>query len=128
MLGGKEGKRYQASAKDCRVCPHNRRCIRTKKDKGKWDRGRQLLIMKSNELGSLCGAMREKMGSEEYQNRYAYRVQIIEPVFANISYCKGLNRFTLRGKEKVNGQWKLYCIVHNLGKCLRGYNKERGSA
>ena len=127
VLKGKEGKRYQASAKDCRACPHNSRCIRTKKDRGKWDRGRQILIMKSNEPGSLCAAMREKMSTEEYQNRYAYRVQIVEPVFANISYCKGLNRFTLRGKEKVNGQWKLYCMVHNLGKCLGGYNKERES-
>ena len=64
------------------------------------------------------------MSTEEYQDRYAYRVQIVEPVFANIKYCKGLDRFTLRGKAKVNGQWKLYCIVHNLGKCLERYNEK----
>ena len=61
VLRSKEGKRYQASVEDCRLCPHYSRCIRTKKDRGKWDRGRQILIMKSNEPGSLCGAMREKM-------------------------------------------------------------------
>ena len=125
VLRGHEGKRYQASVKDCRECPYNSRCIRSKKAKSKRDRGRQLLIMKSNEPGSLCRAMREKMSSEEYQERYAYRIQIIEPVFANISYCKGMDRFTLRGDEKVNGQWKLYCMVHNLGKCVKGYNKEK---
>ena len=65
--------------------------------------------------------MREKLQDVHYQDIYAYRIQIIEPVFANIRHCKGLNRFTLRGKEKVNSQWLLYCMVHNLGKCLKAY-------
>jgi hypothetical protein len=29
-----------------------------------------------------------------------------------------MNRFTLRGKVKVNIQWKLFCIVHNLEKIV----------
>jgi Transposase DDE domain len=40
-------------------------------------------------------------------------------VFANITHALGLKRFTLRGKRKVDGQWKLYCIVHNLLKIHR---------
>jgi hypothetical protein len=128
ILGGEEGKAYQASALDCGACPFKDRCLRAKKDKGQYDRGRQLLIMKSNDPKSLCAQMRKKLSTEEYQNQYAYRIQIVEPVFANISYCKRLDRFTLRGKKKVNGQWNLYCIVHNLGKCLNGYNKEKKSA
>jgi len=127
VLGGQEGKLYQASVKDCRSCPLNRKCLRTKKDMKRWV-GRQLLITKSNAPDSLCAEMRKKLSTEEYQNRYAYRIQIIEPVFANITYCKGMDRFTLRGKKKVNGQWNLYCIVHNLGKCLKGYNKKRKTA
>ncbi|MHB9293159.1 hypothetical protein Holit_02279 [Hollandina sp. SP2] len=47
------------------------------------------------------------MNKEAYQERYSRRIQIIEPVFADIAYCKGVNRFGLRGKEKVNGQWQL---------------------
>jgi hypothetical protein len=43
----------------------------------------------------------------------------VEPVFANITRTLGLNRFTLRGKRKVNGQWLLYCMVHNLLKIHR---------
>jgi IS5 family transposase len=66
--------------------------------------------------------MRKKLKTVKYQEIYADRIQIVEPVFANIRYCKGLNRFSLRGKEKVNGQWLLYCMVHNLGKCLNGRN------
>jgi hypothetical protein len=34
-----------------------------------------------------------------------------------------LDRFTLRGKLKVNAQWLLYCIVHNLTKVHR-YGEE----
>jgi hypothetical protein len=32
---------------------------------------------------------------------------------------KGLNRFSLRGKTKVQGQWQLDCMVHNLEKVSR---------
>jgi Transposase DDE domain len=37
-------------------------------------------------------------------------------VFGNLRHNKQLNRFTLRGKRKVNAQWHLYCLVHNIGK------------
>lgn len=40
----------------------------------------------------------------------------VEPVFANLRYNKGLARFTLRGCAKVDGQWKLFCLVHNIEK------------
>jgi uncharacterized protein YukE len=128
MLRGLEWKTYQANAKDCQTCPVNARCIKTKKEISELSRGRKLMISKSNGEGNLCALMRKKLNTEEYQNKYAYRIQIIEPVFSSISYCKGLNRFTLRGKKKVNGQWQLYCIVHNLSKCLSKYNKDRGYA
>ncbi|MDR0494427.1 MAG: transposase, partial [Treponema sp.] len=116
------GKTYRASVTDCRACSCNEKCMGYRKKPLQKPRGRQLLITKSNEEGSYCREMREKLNEQEYQDQYAYRIQIIEPVFANISYCKGLDRFTLRGAMKVNGQWLLYCIVHNLGKCLKTYN------
>jgi len=28
-------------------------------------------------------------------------------------------RFTLRGKKKVNIQWNLFCMVHNIGKIAK---------
>nr|WP_246072491.1 transposase [Catenovulum sediminis] len=40
----------------------------------------------------------------------------MEPVFANITKNKGMNYFTLRGKTKVNAQWQMYCLVHNIEK------------
>ncbi|MDR2446379.1 MAG: transposase [Treponema sp.] len=69
--------------------------------------------------------MKERLNRETCQERYSRGIQIIEPVFADISCCKGLNRFALRGKEKANGQWRLYCIAHNLGKCLKGHDKKK---
>jgi hypothetical protein len=47
------------------------------------------------------------------------RVTIAEPNFANIRHIMGLDRFTLRGKKKVNIQWNLFCIIHNLKKVAR---------
>jgi hypothetical protein len=40
-------------------------------------------------------------------------MQIIEPYFADITYNKKMNRFSLRKKIKTNIQWLLYCMVHN---------------
>jgi hypothetical protein len=44
------------------------------------------------------------------------RFATAEPVFGNLRHNKRLYRFTLRGREKVDGQWKLYCLVHNIEK------------
>jgi hypothetical protein len=41
---------------------------------------------------------------------------IVEPVFANLQHNKGLDRFTLRGRVKVEAQWRLFCRVHNIEK------------
>ena len=44
------------------------------------------------------------------------RFATVEPVFGNLRANKRLHRFTLRGKTKVDGQWKLYCMMHNIEK------------
>jgi Transposase DDE domain len=40
----------------------------------------------------------------------------VEPVFANIRHNKRMSRFNLRDQCKVNTQWHLYCLVHNIEK------------
>jgi hypothetical protein len=47
------------------------------------------------------------------------RLGIVEPVFGNIRETLGLRRFSLRGKEKVDGQWKLMTMLHNIFKIHR---------
>ena len=127
-IGGHKGKKYRASVTDCRVCPLAEKCLKSKKEPSALTQGRGLFISEGNRTGSLIGKLRKKLNTQEYQDRYAQRIQIIEPVFSNITYCKKLNRFSLRGTEKVNCQWQLFCMVHNLGKCLKGYNKKKGYA
>ncbi len=40
----------------------------------------------------------------------------------SISFHPGYACFTLRGRSKVDGQWKLYCLVHNIEKLVHhGY-------
>ena len=60
--------------------------------------------------------MKEKIDTPEGRNIYSKRLGIVEPVFGNIRVCKKMDKFTLRGKTKVNIQLMLYCIVHNIEK------------
>lgn len=65
-----------------------------------------------------CRAMREKIDSDRGRAIYAHRMGLIEPVFGHTQQ-RGLRRFTLRGQAKVDTQWKLFCIVHNVAKLQR---------
>ena len=60
--------------------------------------------------------MKHRVDSKEGKQIYSHRMSVVEPVFANIGTNKGLNRFSLRGKKKVESQWQLYCMVHNIEK------------
>ena len=66
--------------------------------------------------------MKERVDSKEGKLYYSHRMSVVEPVFGNIGTNKGLNRFSLRGKEKVNGQWKLFCLIQNIEK-LKNYGE-----
>ena len=63
--------------------------------------------------------MKRKIDSKIGRSLYSLRVAIAEPPFAHICHMMGLDRFTLRGRKKVNTQWNLFCIVHNLQKVSR---------
>jgi hypothetical protein len=41
---------------------------------------------------------------------------MVKPVFANICVRKHMDRFTLGTKHKVDVQWELFALVHNIGK------------
>ncbi|QDX80305.1 transposase [Denitratisoma sp. DHT3] len=68
--------------------------------------------------------MKQAIDSERGRQLYGGRFATVEPVFGNIRHNKRLNRFTLRGQKKVNGQWKLFCLVHNIEKLAHhGYGQ-----
>ncbi|WP_374340138.1 transposase [Methyloversatilis sp.] len=60
--------------------------------------------------------MKRRIDSTEGKQMIAARFATVEPVFGNLRHNKRLDRFTLRGRTKVDGQWKLYCMVHNIEK------------
>jgi hypothetical protein len=68
--------------------------------------------------GNLTKAVAAKVDTEEGCRIYPQRLAIVEPVFANIEIHKRMDRFILRSKIKVNIQWMLYCMIHNIGKIL----------
>ena len=80
------------------------------------------LIRKDRNLSvkqSYTAKMKQKIDTPEGRQQYSRRLGIVEPVFGQL----GLKRFSLRGWVKVNIQWKLFCIVHNLTKIYRyGYS------
>jgi transposase len=113
VLYGSSGHRYQSKASDCLGCPYTDKCfLRKKNSSGK----RTIFISDKNDSTNYSAQMIQKIDRPEVRELYSRRMGIIEPVFANITFHKKLNRFTLRTKAKVNIQWLLYCMVHNIGK------------
>jgi transposase len=103
-------RKYYAAEKDCQACPLRLRCLY-----GKGAKRKQLSVPIGE---SLSKQMLEKIDTEQGRRIYPQRLAIAEPVFANIRINKRLDRFTLRGKIKVNIQWLMYCLVHNIEKIL----------
>ncbi|WP_052470179.1 transposase [Thiolapillus brandeum] len=60
--------------------------------------------------------MKQKIDSLRGRMIYSRILGTVEPPFGNLRYHKHLDRFTLRGREKVDGQWRLYALVHNIEK------------
>jgi hypothetical protein len=60
--------------------------------------------------------MRARIDAPEGRALFDRRFGTGEPVFGNLRANKRLDRFTLRGRVKVDAQWKLYCLVHNIEK------------
>jgi transposase/IS5 family transposase len=106
-------RRYAADREDCKGCELKTQCIR-----GKNVKGRYLNVPVGHVPSNLSKAMAEKVDSEKGRKIYPQRMAIVEPVFSNIRFLKRLDRSTLRGKTKVNIQWLLYCMIHNIGKIV----------
>jgi transposase len=109
---------YRAKESDCAVCPFRQNCLSEKTTQR-----RHLLIPleraeKVQKEFGLVVAMKQKIDTQEGRRIYGRRLAIVEPVFANIRAQKRLDRFTLRTKEKVNIQWLLFALVHNIEKIV----------
>ncbi len=61
--------------------------------------------------------MNAKMKENESKKIYKKRKVIVEPVFGQIKNM-GFLGFSLRGKEKVEGEFSLVCATHNIKKMV----------
>lgn len=121
LISGRKATVFKGTLATCEACPLRSKCLR----KPDVTAVRQVAFFEGSVASKLpnphCRAMRDKIDSAEGRAIYAHRMGLVEPVFGHIQQ-RGLRRFTLRGQTKVDTQWKLYCIVHNVAK-LQIYGK-----
>ena len=121
VISGRKATVFKGTIATRDACPLRSRCLRTPDVTAV----RQVAFfegsVESKRPNPHCRAMREKIDSDEGRAIYAHRMGLVEPVFGHTQQ-RGLRRFTLRGQTKVDTQWKLYCIVHNVAK-LQIYSK-----
>jgi len=68
---------------------------------------------------SVAEAMRQKLQSPEGRAVYKMRKAVVEAVFGQIKEQRGFRRFLLRGLNKVEAEWQIICLTHNLLKLFR---------
>lgn len=100
---------------ECSSCQHFGQCTKSKTGRSIWRR----LVDKN------IKQMRSKLDSESGKAIYAKRKHIVEPVFGHIKAVIGFTGFHLRGLKKVNAEFKLVAIAHNLKKISK-YAYKRG--
>ncbi len=112
-INGYAAVKFQGAQRDCVPCTHRDRCLLTPHK----TKTRQVSFFHGKVAQeSYTDKMKRSIDSPEGRARYGRRFATVEPVFGNLRHNKQLNRFTLRGKIKVDAQWKLYCLVHNIEK------------
>lgn len=121
-INGFAAVKFQGTLRDCVPCTQRTQCL-LKPDKTKT---RQVAFFQGKADGhvSYSDKMKRRIDSLEGRTQYGRRFATVEPVFGNLRHNKRLNRFTLRGRKKVDVQWKLYCLVHNIEKLAHhGYGQ-----
>ncbi len=107
--------KFQGALRDCVSCTQREKCLR----KPDTTPARQVSFFRGRAPGgkaSYSDLMKRAIDSERGRTLYGGRFATVEPVFGNLRHNKGLDRFTLRGQQKVDTQWKLFCLAHNIEK------------
>ena len=117
VINGYVGEQFRGAQRDCLPCTHRAQCLRTPEK----TQTRQVMffhgrVARPPKPETHTARMKRRLDSPEGRTQYGQRFGTVEPVFGNLCYNKGLDRFTLRGRIKVDAQWKLFCLVHNIEK------------
>jgi transposase len=76
-------------------------------------------VVKNEEKYPATQRMKQKLETPEGRKRYSKRKSIVEPVNGWIKSVLGFRQFSLRGLQKVSGEWTLVCLALNLRQMLR---------
>lgn len=112
--------KFSGAKQDCAPCERRQECLR----KPEKTQTRQVSFFqgKRDKTETPAERMKVKIDSDRGKEMITRRFATVEPVFGNLRGNKRLHCFTLRGKTKVDGQWKLYCMMHNIEKLAKhGY-------
>jgi len=109
---------FEGRLLQCRQCYITHHCMEHPASadhrKGK---GRQVsFILNQQHKTNYTDWMKHRVDSDKGKQIYRHRMSVVEPVFGNMGANKKLNRFSLRGKKKVQSQWQLFSLVHNIEK------------
>ena len=77
---------------------------------------RSLTGKTAERLDSHTARLHRRLDTPEERARDAQRFATAEPVFGTLRWNKQLDRVTLRGQRKVDGQWKLFCLIQHIEK------------
>jgi transposase len=69
--------------------------------------------------GGLYAFMRRVLATDQGGALYAKRQAMIEPVFADTKFNRGIDRFLRRGRAAARSEWRLTNTAHNLLKLWR---------
>ena len=123
-IRGREAVKFTGAKRVCGPCALRPQCLRHPQQTPV----RQVVFFTGRTTGkheTYTAKMKRKIDTDRGRYHYSRRLGIVEPVFANICHARSLKRFSLRGRRKVNTQWLLYCLVHNIGKVSRYGNLQR---
>jgi hypothetical protein len=112
---------FEGRLLQCRHCSKKHQCMKNPSaaDHRK-GAGRQVsFALNGQRAPTYTDWMKHRVDSPKGKQIYSHRMSVVEPVFGNIGTNKRLSRFSLRGKAKVQGQWQLYCLVHNVEKLAK---------
>jgi len=109
---------FEGRLSKCRHCTIKHQCMQNPASADtRKDHGRQVsFIIENKPSPRYTDWMKHRVDSKKGKLIYSHRMSVVEPVFGNIGTNKRLNRFSVRGKQKVQCQWQLYCMVHNIEK------------
>jgi transposase len=103
-------RKYQGDSEVCTKCALKDRCCQSTKGAAR--------TVSTDDKEPLRLQMNVKMEKEDSKEIYKQRKVIVEPVFGQIKNS-GFRGFSLRGKQKVAGEFSLVCATHNLKKIIK---------